>query len=71
MNCLWGDPTEAKELPMIEAAASAGCEYYVIDAGWYAELNEDWSQTTGAWSLLKRAGRMGSSMCSIKSGIPG
>jgi alpha-galactosidase len=49
MNCLWGDPTEAKELPMIEAAASAGCEYYVIDAGWYAELNEDWSQTTGAW----------------------
>ncbi len=49
MNCLWGDPTEAKELPMIAAAASAGCEYYVIDAGWYAEINEDWSQTIGAW----------------------
>ena len=49
MNCLWGDPTEAKELPMIEAATLAGCEYYVIDAGWYAELNEDWSQTTSAW----------------------
>ena len=37
MNCLWGDPTEAKELPMIAAAAKAGCEYFVIDAGWYAE----------------------------------
>lgn len=49
MNCLWGDPTEAKELPMIAAAAKAGCEYYVIDAGWYAEANEDWSQTIGAW----------------------
>ena len=49
MNCLWGDPTEAKELPMIAAAAQVGCEYYVIDAGWYAELNEDWSQTIGAW----------------------
>jgi alpha-galactosidase len=49
MNCLWGDPTEAKELPMIAAAAKAGCEYFVIDAGWYAELQEDWSQTIGAW----------------------
>jgi alpha-galactosidase len=49
MNCLWGDPTEDKELPMIAAAAKAGCEYFVIDAGWYADLHEDWSQTIGAW----------------------
>jgi alpha-galactosidase len=49
MNCLWGDPTEANELPMIAAAAKAGCEFYVIDAGWYADLHEDWSQTLGTW----------------------
>jgi alpha-galactosidase len=49
MNCLWGDPTEANELPMIAAAAKSGCEYYVIDAGWYADLHEDWSQTLGSW----------------------
>ncbi len=49
MNCLWGNPTEDKELPMIAAAAKAGCEYYVIDAGWYADLHEDWSQTLGSW----------------------
>ena len=49
MNCLWGDPTEEKELPMIAAAAKAGCEYFVIDAGWYADIHEDWSQTIGAW----------------------
>jgi alpha-galactosidase len=49
MNCLWGDPTEEKELPMIAAAAKAGCEYFVIDAGWYADLHEDWGQTIGAW----------------------
>jgi len=49
MNCLWGNPTEAKELPLIAAAAKVGCEYFVIDAGWYAELSEDWSQTIGAW----------------------
>jgi len=49
MNCLWGDPTEDKELPLIAAAAKAGCEYFVIDAGWYADLHEDWSPTIGAW----------------------
>ena len=49
MNCLWGDPTEAKELPMVAAAAKVGCEYFVIDAGWYADLHEDWSPTIGAW----------------------
>ncbi len=49
MNCLWGDPTEQKELPLIAAAAKAGCEYFVIDAGWYAEIKEDWSPTIGSW----------------------
>jgi alpha-galactosidase len=49
MNCLFGDPTESKELPLIDAAAAAGCEYFVIDAGWYAEQNEDWSSTVGPW----------------------
>jgi alpha-galactosidase len=49
MNCLWGDPTEEKELPLIAAAATAGCEYFVIDAGWYADIKEDWSPTIGAW----------------------
>lgn len=49
MNCLWGNPTEEKEMPLIAAAAKAGCEYFVIDAGWYADLHEDWSQTIGAW----------------------
>jgi alpha-galactosidase len=49
MNCLWGDPTEEKELPLVTSAAKAGCEYFVIDAGWYADLHQDWSQTIGAW----------------------
>ncbi|MFP5229487.1 MAG: alpha-galactosidase [Acidobacteriota bacterium] len=49
MNCLWGNPTEGRELPLIDAAAKAGCEYFVIDAGWYADLHGDWSQTVGSW----------------------
>ncbi|MCE5341964.1 MAG: alpha-galactosidase, partial [Eubacteriales bacterium] len=31
MNCLWGDPTTEKEIPLIEAAANAGCKYYCVD----------------------------------------
>lgn len=49
MNCLMGDPTEAKLLPLIEKAVRAGCEYFVIDAGWYAEVGEKWSATVGEW----------------------
>jgi alpha-galactosidase len=49
MNCLEGDPTEEKEVPLIAAAAAMGCEYFVIDAGWYAEKNENWSETVGLW----------------------
>ncbi len=33
---------------MIESAAKAGCEYYVIDAGWYAKMHEDLSRTIGS-----------------------
>lgn len=49
MNCLFGDPTTEKELPLISAAAKAGCDYYVIDAGWYAEQNEKWWDAVGLW----------------------
>ena len=47
MNCLFGDPTTAKELPLIDAAAAVGCEYYVIDAGWYAP--GEWWSGVGEW----------------------
>lgn len=47
MNCLFGDPTTEKELPLIDAAAEMGCEYYVIDAGWYAP--GQWWDSVGEW----------------------
>jgi alpha-galactosidase len=53
MNCLEGDPTTARELPLIDAAAEAGCEYFVIDAGWYAEQNENWWSSVGLWQPSK------------------
>ena len=49
MNCLWGKPTAEQEIPMIDAAADAGCEYYCIDAGWYAD--GDWWDSVGEWQV--------------------
>jgi alpha-galactosidase len=47
MNTLMGDPTTAKLLPLIDAAADAGADYFCIDAGWYAEGH--WWDTVGEW----------------------
>ena len=47
MNCLFGDPTTEKEIPLIDAAAEMGCEYSVIDAGWYAP--GEWWDSVGEW----------------------
>ncbi|MCR5106686.1 MAG: alpha-galactosidase [Lachnospiraceae bacterium] len=47
MNCLFGDPTTEKEFPLIDAAAECGCEYFVIDAGWYSKGL--WWDNVGEW----------------------
>ena len=52
MNCLWGHPTEEEEYPLIDAAAEAGCEYFCIDAGWYAD--GDWWDSVGEWKESKK-----------------
>ena len=52
MNCLMGDPTEEKILPLVDAAAAAGCEYYVMDAGWFSQKeggDDDWWSSIGIW----------------------
>jgi len=61
MNCLMGDPTTAKLLPLVDAAAEAGAEYFVIDAGWYDDDGEGWWDSVGAWepSASRFPGRRG------------
>jgi alpha-galactosidase len=49
MNTLMADPTTERLLPLIDAAAEAGAEYFCIDAGWYADIDEGWWDTVGAW----------------------
>ncbi|WP_243745032.1 glycoside hydrolase family 36 protein [Streptomyces hainanensis] len=49
MNTLNGDPTTAKLLPLVDAAARVGAEYFVIDAGWYDDDTRGWWDSVGAW----------------------
>lgn len=48
MNTLMGDPTTEKLLPLIDAAAEAGAEYFCIDAGWY-DNTDGWWDSVGEW----------------------
>ena len=48
MNTINGDPTTEKELPLIEAAAQAGAQVFVIDCGWYDDSG-DWWPSVGEW----------------------
>jgi alpha-galactosidase len=49
MNTLMGNPTTQRLLPLIDAAAEVGAEYFCIDSGWYADVDESWWDTVGAW----------------------
>ncbi len=53
MKCLWAKPTTENELPLINAAARAKCDYFVIDAGWFTEKGESWHDAVGPWQPSK------------------
>ncbi len=48
MNCLWAQPSRERLMPLIEAAAAAGCEVFCIDAGWFGKRGE-WYLHNGDW----------------------
>ncbi|PZF85957.1 glycoside hydrolase family 36 protein [Jiangella anatolica] len=62
LNCLWGDPAEEKLLPIIDAAAKAGCEVFCVDAGWYSD-EQSWWSSVGEW--LPSASRFPSGLPSV------
>ncbi len=53
MNCLWGLPTREKLIPLMDAAARVGAEYFVIDAGWF-KTSGNWSADMGDWEPYDR-----------------
>ncbi len=48
MNTLMGDPTTERLLPLVDAAARVGADYFCIDAGWYDD-GGDWWDSVGEW----------------------
>ncbi|WP_367376283.1 alpha-galactosidase [Lentilactobacillus kefiri] len=52
MNALMGDPTEENERPLIDAAEKIGCDYFVVDCGWYADGY--WWDSVGEWLPSKK-----------------
>ncbi|MFC9558661.1 glycoside hydrolase family 36 protein [Agromyces sp. NPDC056965] len=48
MNTLMGAPSTEALLPLIDAAAHTGAEYFCIDAGWFTDAAEYWREI-GAW----------------------
>ncbi|GAA1121101.1 hypothetical protein GCM10009630_18610 [Kribbella jejuensis] len=53
MNTVMGDPSAELLHPLVDAAAASGAEYFVIDAGWYAD-NGDWWDAVGEWQPSTR-----------------
>lgn len=49
----WFDQFERLDVPRLRrqlaSAKAAGCEVFMIDAGWYGRGAADWSQQTGDW----------------------
>ncbi|SDT27611.1 glycoside hydrolase family 36 protein [Actinoplanes derwentensis] len=68
MNTLMGDPTTAKLLPLIDAAAAAGAEVFCIDAGWY-DNDTNWWDSVGEWqpSTTRFPGGLGEVVDQIRS----
>ena len=49
LHCIMANPSEDVMIPVIDKAAEAGAEYYIMDAGWYAEPEGTWWETVGEW----------------------
>ncbi|GMG08834.1 unnamed protein product [Aspergillus oryzae] len=58
MNCLMGDPTDEKILALVDPVVRTGAEYFVIDAGWYAD-DSGWWDDVGLWEPSKKRFPMG------------
>ncbi len=45
----WGEPDESLLAQIAQKLKGRGVEYFVIDAGWYADPVNGWGETTGDW----------------------
>lgn len=49
----WGEPSEEKVKEMLSVINGKDFEYFVIDAGWYADSVKGWQDNMGDWNVAK------------------
>ena len=49
----WGEPSEENIDRILDVIAGRGYEYFVIDAGWYADEVCGWQDNMGDWNVAK------------------
>ena len=51
----WGEPDETLLADIAQVLKGRGLEYFVIDAGWYADPVNGWNETTGDWVVSEKS----------------
>jgi len=69
MDCIWAQPTREKLVPLVDAAANAGCELFCMDAGWYRAANGSWLENDALYGEGGLSGMI--EYISSKGMIPG
>ena len=49
----WGEPSDVSITSMLPKIAGKGFEYFVIDAGWYADSVKGWQDNMGDWRVAE------------------
>ena len=49
----WGEPSESNIEKILEVLKGRGYDYFVIDAGWYADSVKGWQDNMGDWRIAK------------------
>lgn len=47
----WGEPSEENITRILEVVSGSDFEYFVIDAGWYADSVKGWQDNMGDWNV--------------------
>ncbi|MDO5423060.1 MAG: alpha-galactosidase [Eubacteriales bacterium] len=59
----WGNPSEENIRRMLSVLKGKGMDYFVIDAGWYADEIKGWEMNMGDWKVNPRLFPGGLSRC--------
>lgn len=50
----WGEPSHDKICSLLQTIGDKGFDYFVIDAGWHADLKKGWENNMGDWDISER-----------------